>query len=139
MNFHAFFLLTRNENHLTRKYFLSLNEIFEKVSVLFNCPTALSEKFIAIDDDNVCTTPLTADKDDILEFVHSSKNIIDAHSDDENEMNNAAPVPTSSEMRNIMKSMRSYLDTHSSGEMNNKMDNLMLKKQFKEKSERVLQ
>ncbi|GFW60345.1 hypothetical protein TNCV_1844251 [Trichonephila clavipes] len=32
-----------------------------------------------------------------------SKNIIDAYSDDENEMNNAAPVPTSSEMRTIMK------------------------------------
>ncbi|GFT51181.1 hypothetical protein TNCV_3084111 [Trichonephila clavipes] len=33
----------------------------------------------------------------------SSQNIIDADSDDENEMNNAAPVPTSFEMRNIMK------------------------------------
>ncbi|GFU64432.1 hypothetical protein TNCV_3947991 [Trichonephila clavipes] len=32
------------------------------------------------------------------------KNIIDADSDDENEMNNVAPVFTSSEMRNIMKS-----------------------------------
>ncbi|GFV73013.1 putative DD41D transposase [Trichonephila clavipes] len=40
-----------------------------------------------------------ADKD-ILEFVQSSKNIFDADSDNENEMNNAAPVPTSSEMRN---------------------------------------
>ncbi|GFS51469.1 hypothetical protein TNCV_549241 [Trichonephila clavipes] len=28
----------------------------------------------------------------ILEFVQSSKNIIDAYSDDENEMNNAAPL-----------------------------------------------
>ncbi|GFW37695.1 HTH_Tnp_Tc3_2 domain-containing protein [Trichonephila clavipes] len=43
-----------------------------------------------------------ADKD-ILEFVRSSKNIIDADSKDENEMNNAAPVTTSSEMRNIIK------------------------------------
>ncbi|GFT37910.1 hypothetical protein TNCV_774381 [Trichonephila clavipes] len=33
----------------------------------------------------------------------SSQNIIDADSDDENEMNNAAPVPTSFERRNIMK------------------------------------
>ncbi|GFU75463.1 hypothetical protein TNCV_2861791 [Trichonephila clavipes] len=47
---------------------------------------------------------------DILELAQSSKNIIETDSDDENEMNNAAPVPTSSEMRNIMKSMRSYLD-----------------------------
>ncbi|GFV52909.1 hypothetical protein TNCV_2875771 [Trichonephila clavipes] len=40
---------------------------------------------------------------DILEFVQSSKNIIDANSDNENEMNNSAPVPMSSKMRNIMK------------------------------------
>ncbi|GFW91606.1 hypothetical protein TNCV_4500251 [Trichonephila clavipes] len=50
-------------------------------------------------------------------------------------MNYAAPVPTSSEMKNSMKSMCNYLDAHSDGEMNNKMDdieqfvdNLMLKK-----------
>ncbi|GFT62849.1 uncharacterized protein TNCV_1606751 [Trichonephila clavipes] len=47
-----------------------------------------------------------------------SKNFIDADSDDENDMNNAAPVPTSSEMKHIMKTMRSYLDAHSNGEMN---------------------
>ncbi|GFX29521.1 hypothetical protein TNCV_4775951 [Trichonephila clavipes] len=47
-----------------------------------------------------------------------SKNFIDADSDDENDMNNAAPVPTSSEMKHIIKTMRSYLDTHSNGEMN---------------------
>ncbi|GFX93867.1 hypothetical protein TNCV_3412301 [Trichonephila clavipes] len=38
----------------------------------------------------------------IWEFAQSSKNIIDADFLDENETNNAAPVPTSSEMRNIM-------------------------------------
>ncbi|GFT82364.1 hypothetical protein TNCV_2388621 [Trichonephila clavipes] len=32
-----------------------------------------------------------------------SENIIDADSDDENEMDNAAAVPTSSELKNIMK------------------------------------
>ncbi|GFW71941.1 nucleic-acid-binding protein from transposon X-element [Trichonephila clavipes] len=52
--------------------------------------------------------------------VQSSKNIIDGDSNDENEMNISAPVPTSSEMRG--KSMRSYLEAHSNGEMNNKMD-----------------
>ncbi|GFS52056.1 hypothetical protein TNCV_1104781 [Trichonephila clavipes] len=51
---------------------------------------------IAVGDDNVCTAPIMADKD-ILDFVQSSKNTIDADSDDENEMTNAAPVPTSSE------------------------------------------
>ncbi|GFW49263.1 hypothetical protein TNCV_3057731 [Trichonephila clavipes] len=70
------------------------------------------EEFVAVDYDNVCTAPIMADKD-ILEFVQSSKNIIDEDSDDENEMNNAIPVPTSSKMRNIMKSMRSHLDAHS--------------------------
>ncbi|GFW48549.1 uncharacterized protein TNCV_1111081 [Trichonephila clavipes] len=52
------------------------------------------------------------------------KNIIDADSDDESGTNNAAPVPTSSEMRNIMKSMRSYLNVHSNGEMNSQMDDI---------------
>ncbi|GFV11702.1 hypothetical protein TNCV_976911 [Trichonephila clavipes] len=66
---------------------------------------------------------MMADKD-ILEFVLSSKNIIGADSDDESEMNNAAPVPTSPEMKNDMKSMRSYLDAHSYGDMNNKMDEI---------------
>ncbi|GFW63811.1 hypothetical protein TNCV_3744161 [Trichonephila clavipes] len=60
----------------------------------------------------------------ILEFVQSLKNIFDADSDDENEMNKAAPVPTSSEMRSVMKITRSYLDVHSNGEMNNKMDDI---------------
>ncbi|GFV87759.1 hypothetical protein TNCV_780411 [Trichonephila clavipes] len=40
---------------------------------------------------------------DNLEFVQSSQNIIDADSDDENEMNDAVAVPASSEMRNTMK------------------------------------
>ncbi|GFW77299.1 hypothetical protein TNCV_924151 [Trichonephila clavipes] len=62
-----------------------------------------------------------ADKD-ILEFVQSSKNIIDADSDDENEMNNAAPVLTSSETMNTIKNIHSYLDAHSSGKMNNKIN-----------------
>ncbi|GFV42399.1 hypothetical protein TNCV_4311291 [Trichonephila clavipes] len=54
---------------------------------------------------------------DILEFVQSSKNIIDEDSDGENEMTNATPVPTSSEKRYSMKSMGNYLDAHSNGEL----------------------
>ncbi|GFV97472.1 hypothetical protein TNCV_2039801 [Trichonephila clavipes] len=72
-----------------------------------------SDEFVAVDDDDVCTAPITAYKD-ILMFVQSYKNILYADSNDENEMDNAA----SSEMRNIMKSMRSYLDAHSNNEMN---------------------
>ncbi|GFS89485.1 hypothetical protein TNCV_1809891 [Trichonephila clavipes] len=74
------------------------------------------------------TVQIMADKH-ILDFVQSLKNIIDGDSDDENEMTTTAPVSTPSEMRNIMKSMRSYLDAHSNGEINNNMeqfvDNLM--------------
>ncbi|GFV98299.1 histone-lysine N-methyltransferase SETMAR [Trichonephila clavipes] len=47
-----------------------------------------------------------------------------ADSDDENEMNNAASVPTSSEMSNVLKSMRSYLEAHSNAKRNNKMDDI---------------
>ncbi|GFW16111.1 hypothetical protein TNCV_4681031 [Trichonephila clavipes] len=61
-------------------------------------------------------------------------------------MNNASPVPMSSEMRNVMKSMCNYLDAHSNGEMNNKIDdieqfvdNLMLKKQCEEKYQIIFQ
>ncbi|GFW75803.1 hypothetical protein TNCV_4429861 [Trichonephila clavipes] len=42
----------------------------------------------------------------------------------ESKTNNAALVPTSSEARNVMKSMFSYLDAHSNGEMNNKTDHI---------------
>ncbi|GFV68209.1 uncharacterized protein TNCV_1874911 [Trichonephila clavipes] len=52
------------------------------------------------------------------------KKSIDADPDDENEINNPAPVPMSSEMRNIMKSLRNYLDAHSNREMNNKMEDI---------------
>ncbi|GFX41736.1 hypothetical protein TNCV_388491 [Trichonephila clavipes] len=93
-----------------------------------------SEAFVAVDNDNVCTALIIADKD-ILEFVQSSKNAFDA--DSENEMNDVAPVPTSSEIRNNIKSMHSYLDTHFKGEVNNKIeqfvDNLMLKKTMQRK------
>ncbi|GFW51520.1 hypothetical protein TNCV_4211981 [Trichonephila clavipes] len=61
---------------------------------------------------------------DILKLDQRLKNIIDADSDDESKMNKAALVPTVLEMRNVMKSMRSYLDTHFNGEMNNKMDDI---------------
>ncbi|GFV57484.1 hypothetical protein TNCV_3266601 [Trichonephila clavipes] len=60
-----------------------------KISVLLECPTESWVEFVAVDNDNVCT--IMADKD-ILRFVQSSKNIIDADSDDENEMNNTAPL-----------------------------------------------
>ncbi|GFW60763.1 hypothetical protein TNCV_571091 [Trichonephila clavipes] len=99
-----------------------LGNLFEKVFVLLDCVTASSEEFVAVDDDIVLMLPIMADKD-ILEFVHSLKNIIDADSDNENEKNNASPVLPSSNMRNVMKSLRSYFDIHSKVEMNDKMDN----------------
>ncbi|GFU28444.1 hypothetical protein TNCV_1938321 [Trichonephila clavipes] len=77
----------------------------------------------AVDYDNLCTAPIIAEKD-FFEFVHSSKHIVDADSDDENEIDDAAPIPTSFEMRNVMKSLHSYLDAHSKGETNNKQDDI---------------
>ncbi|GFS63880.1 hypothetical protein TNCV_1128861 [Trichonephila clavipes] len=50
-----------------------------------NCPVVLSKEFNAVDGDNVSKAPIMGDKD-ILEFVQSLKNIIDAYYDDENEM-----------------------------------------------------
>ncbi|GFW39017.1 hypothetical protein TNCV_1830091 [Trichonephila clavipes] len=70
----------------------------EKRNAMKNCSTVSTEELIAVDDHNVCTSPIMRDKD-ILEFVQSSKNIIDADSDDEDEINNEAPAPTSFEMR----------------------------------------
>ncbi|GFX98239.1 hypothetical protein TNCV_4908821 [Trichonephila clavipes] len=72
----------------------------EKVCIVG--PSVLSVEFVAVDDDNGCTAPIIADKK-IVEFDESSKNSIDADSDDKNEMNNAAPVPTSSEMSITVK------------------------------------
>ncbi|GFW39443.1 hypothetical protein TNCV_1834261 [Trichonephila clavipes] len=58
-------------------------------------------------------SPITEDKKTFWSLFKAKKNIIDADSDDKSEMNNVAPVPTSSEMRNTMKRMRSYLDAYS--------------------------
>ncbi|GFT38554.1 hypothetical protein TNCV_2748291 [Trichonephila clavipes] len=82
----------------------------------------LSEEFITVDD--VCTAPNYSRLRHFGVRSKIKKNIIDADSDDENGINYAALVPTLSEMRNVMKSMRSYLDAHSNGEMNNKMDDI---------------
>ncbi|GFT21378.1 hypothetical protein TNCV_3816561 [Trichonephila clavipes] len=89
----------------------------QKIPARSSYPITLSEEFIELDDYKRCYTPIGAGKN-ILEFVQSSKNIIDADFNDENEMNNAAPILTSSEMRIARKIMRSYLDAHSNGEMN---------------------
>ncbi|GFV03355.1 hypothetical protein TNCV_4019521 [Trichonephila clavipes] len=98
------------------------NEQNKKKPTGLDCPTVLSEVFVAVDDGNVCAAPIIADND-ILEFVLSSKKI-EADSDNENEMNNTTPVPTPFEMRNIVKSILSYLGVHSNGEFNNKMDDI---------------
>ncbi|GFV08951.1 hypothetical protein TNCV_3821941 [Trichonephila clavipes] len=94
------------------------------------CPIVLSGEFLAVEDDNVFKAPIMADKD-ILKFVQSSKNIMDADSNDGNNINNATPVSTIFEKRSIMKSTRSYLDAHFNREYKTKWtisSNLMLKK-----------
>ncbi|GFT77064.1 hypothetical protein TNCV_1099411 [Trichonephila clavipes] len=95
-----------------------MNKIWKAPAGL-DYPIVLSEEFVAVDD-NVCTAPIVTY---VLEFVQSSENN-DEDSDDEREngVSDAAPVPASSEMMNVMKSMRSYLDAHSNREMSNKMN-----------------
>ncbi|GFW27105.1 hypothetical protein TNCV_93311 [Trichonephila clavipes] len=99
------------------------NEMFEKASALLHCSTVLPGEFVAVGVMIMCVQPELW-QTDILEFVKSSKSIIETDSDDENEMNNATPSPTSSEMKNIRKNKRNYLDAHSEGKMNNKMDDM---------------
>ncbi|GFY15445.1 hypothetical protein TNCV_1572561 [Trichonephila clavipes] len=57
-----------------------MNKI-RKTPARLDCPIVLSKEFIAVGDDNVCTARIRADKE-ILVFVRSSKNIIDADSDE---------------------------------------------------------
>ncbi|GFU56291.1 hypothetical protein TNCV_582251 [Trichonephila clavipes] len=64
-------------------------QMLEKVSVLFFFDSVSLEEFVEVDYGNVCTVPIMTDKD-FLEFVQSSKNIIDADSGDEKEMTDAA-------------------------------------------------
>ncbi|GFX97686.1 hypothetical protein TNCV_3065731 [Trichonephila clavipes] len=98
----------------------------------FYCPIASSEESVAVDDDNVCTDGY------ILKFIQSSKTIINTNYDDENKINNAVPVPMSSEIN--------YLGAHSNSEMNNKLDhveqfvhNLILQKAMQRKYQINLQ
>ncbi|GFU17134.1 hypothetical protein TNCV_1853881 [Trichonephila clavipes] len=103
--------------------------MFEKVSALLDCLTVSSEEFVTVDDrgvtgprkfsvtplvddDNVCTSSVMADRHFGV-FSKLKKCLIHADSNDENEMNNAAPVPTSPELRSIMKSICNYLDGQS--------------------------
>ncbi|GFX11960.1 hypothetical protein TNCV_2997441 [Trichonephila clavipes] len=81
--------LIKKTMHTTANFFnkqkkMKRNKIW-KTPARLDCPTVSSEEFGAINVDDVCTTS-------IMEFVQSSKNIIDVDSDDENEMNNAAPL-----------------------------------------------
>ncbi|GFW10185.1 hypothetical protein TNCV_1849021 [Trichonephila clavipes] len=84
MYFHAFLSLNTKENRLTRRHIPSGNEQNTENT---SRAGSSSEEFVAVHDDNICTAPKMAEKD-ILEFVQSSKNMIDANSEDENEMNN---------------------------------------------------
>ncbi|GFV57558.1 uncharacterized protein TNCV_4399141 [Trichonephila clavipes] len=89
---------------------LKTHEIFERVSVLLDCPTVSSEEFVAEYDGKESTTLIFYGKD-ILELVQSSKNIIDVDSIDENEKTKTTSVHTSFEMKNLMKITRGLLVT----------------------------
>ncbi|GFX60859.1 hypothetical protein TNCV_1311521 [Trichonephila clavipes] len=122
-----------------------MNKI-RKTPGALDCSIVLLENFIAVEDDHVYTAPIIWQTSTFGGLLKANKNTIDAVFDDLNKMNNAAPVLTSSEMRNVMKNMCLYLDAHSNGEMNNKMgdfeqpvENLTLKKQCIEKYQIILQ
>ncbi|GFV46721.1 hypothetical protein TNCV_1881801 [Trichonephila clavipes] len=99
-------------NRLTRKDFPFGNEQKRKTPAGLDCPIVLLDEFVTVDDGNVCTVLFLQRHFGVCSKL---KNIIDADSDDENEMNYVAPVLTSSYMRNLMKSMHSYLDAYSNG------------------------
>ncbi|GFS94137.1 hypothetical protein TNCV_3786101 [Trichonephila clavipes] len=63
MYFDAFSLLPRNENCLTRKISLLGTNKIRKTPAGWDCPTVSSEEFIAVDEDDVFTAPIMADKE----------------------------------------------------------------------------
>ncbi|GFW38078.1 hypothetical protein TNCV_835181 [Trichonephila clavipes] len=126
MYFLAFFLLTRNKNRITRKDFPYGNEQNTENTVRIGLSYQIIEEFVTVDGDNVCTAPQLWQTKRVWSLL-KTQNIIDANSDDEKEMNNSAPAPpTSSEIRNIMENMFSYLNAHTDGEKNNKMVDIEL-------------
>ncbi|GFU20155.1 hypothetical protein TNCV_2557451 [Trichonephila clavipes] len=100
-------IILAGENRFSRKDFPSgkkqnqentryLRGAVSHFSVLLDCRTVSTEEFVAVNDVIVCTTPIGAEE---RHFGACSKNIIGTiDSDGENEINNAAPVPSSSEM-----------------------------------------
>ncbi|GFW90385.1 hypothetical protein TNCV_3509331 [Trichonephila clavipes] len=88
-----------------------------ELSVLLDCPTVSLKEFVAVDDDNVTN----CGKQRHFGVRLKLKNISDAVSDDKLKL--IMKITTSYEKQNTMKSMRSYLDAHSNGEMNNKTVN----------------
>ncbi|GFU31795.1 hypothetical protein TNCV_1176611 [Trichonephila clavipes] len=64
-----------------------------------DCPIVLSEEIIA---EMMIMSIQRNYSWNIWELAQSAKNIIDTDSGDECRMNNAASVPTSSEMRNVI-------------------------------------
>jgi len=110
----------------------TFNEMFGKVSALLACPTLSLNEYVAVDD-------VYMTEKDIVEIVRNPKHSTYVDSDDESEngFKDAVPVPSTSEMRKIIKSMRCYLNAHLSGETNKMMDdleqfvdNVMLKRAF---------
>ena len=92
----------------------TLSEMFGHDSTLVECPVSLVE-FVALDDD-VCTAPILTDND-ILELAQTSKDDPTGEdSDDDRDNEIDFPLPTTSEMRKCIISMRRYLDVHLKGE-----------------------
>jgi len=79
---------------------------------------------------------------EIMEIVQNQNDstYVDSDNESENGISDAVPVPSTSEMRKIIKSMRRYLNAQSNGEMDKTMDdleqfvdNVVLKRTFQKK------
>ncbi|GFW02428.1 hypothetical protein TNCV_1733431 [Trichonephila clavipes] len=86
----------------------------------------MQEKISLLEKDDIETEPTL--KKCLRKFLNfwtvlPLKNINNTDSDEETERNQTAPVHTF-EKKNIMRSMRNYLEGHFDGEMNNKMINV---------------
>ncbi|GFV33102.1 hypothetical protein TNCV_509411 [Trichonephila clavipes] len=80
--------------------------MLDKVSVIVYYLTVSSEDFLTIDDDNACIAPITTERH-ILEFFSKLKILLMVlDSGNKKEVNNAAPVPTSSEMRGTSRKLK---------------------------------
>ncbi|GFX34970.1 hypothetical protein TNCV_2329101 [Trichonephila clavipes] len=100
-------IATLRSTGLIRKYFPPRNA---KSTENNSYAGSLSEEFVAVVDDNVRTTPIMANKDS-LKLLQSSKNIIDADSKNETEINKHLLTPQHAKLGTLRK-VCALIQTH---------------------------